>query len=517
VLTNRKERESKFKNLREKSVFFQASRAATGTFLSRVSGLVRDVLIAYSFGATYQYDAYVVAISIPFILRAIFAEGALSSAFIPIYARVENKSAFATKVMSFLILSATSTSILLIVFAPQIVYVFATGLTKNSVTFRDAVLLERTVAFFVLFISLWSWGAGMLNSHGSFFVPSLSPMFNNFGIIVGVLFSPLFHPPILSVAIGFVAGGAAQFIFEIPYLKKLGFKITPSTEWEPRNEFLRSFFFTTLSVALGNINFFVDINIASRLAVGTISVLQYANRIYQLPMGILVISLATVYLPKMAKRKDISSLRESIHDSFSKVLFVAIPSTAFVALFSKAIIATLFAHGAFGVQALNLTSNVLIFYILGFPFQSAVIVMSRALYAFREVKKAALVTMFGVGVNVTGDIFLGFRFGAVGLAAATTLASTASFFFLYILERHLYGIKFSTIWIEASKILIATAFASIISLTAFLLENQFLSLILGFTLFILPLFAILFLFKSENILATATLLGSKRKEESKNL
>lgn len=515
--TDQKERESKFKDLKEKSVFFQASRAATGTFLSRVSGLVRDVLIAYSFGATYQYDAYVVAISIPFILRAIFAEGALSSAFIPVYARVENKNAFATKVMSFLILTATSTSILLIIFAPQVVYIFATGLARNSVTFHDAVLLERTVAFFVLFISLWSWGAGILNSHGSFFVPSLSPMFNNIGIIVGILFSPIFHPPILSVAIGFAAGGAMQFIFEIPYLKKLGFRITPSTEWKPRNEFLRSFFFTTLSVALGNINFFVDINVASRLASGTISVLQYANRIYQLPMGILVISLATVYLPKMARRKDLTSLRESIHDSFSRVSFVAIPSMAFVVLFSRPIIATLFAHGAFGTHALNLTSSVLIFYVLGFPFQSAVIVMSRALYAFKEAKKATFVTMIGVVVNVMGDILLGFRFGAIGLAAATTLASTASFFFLYALERHLYGIKFSIIWIEVSKILIATIFASVISLTALFVKNQFLSLLLGFTLFAFPFFAILFLFKSENILTLATLLGSKRKEESKNL
>ncbi len=498
-------------------MLFQTSRAATGTLLSRVSGLVRDVLIAYTFGASYQYDAYVVAISIPFILRSVFAEGGLSSAFIPIYARIENKNAFATKVMSFLLLSATATSILLIVFAPQIVYIFATGLVREPVAFRNAVLLERVAAFFVLFISLWSWGAGILNSHGEFLIPALSPMFNNFGIIAGILFSPLFHPHILSVAIGFVVGGAAQFILEIPHLKKVGFKITPSSDWEPRNEFLRSFFFTTLSVALWNVNFFVDINVASRLAIGTISVLQYASRIYQIPMGILVVSLATVYLPKMSKKKNFLSLRASIHDSFSKVLFMAIPSTAFVALFSKPIIGTLFEHGAFGAHALGITSSVLFFYILGLPFQSAIVVMSRALYAFKEAKRASIVAIIGVMVNVMGDILLGFKFGAIGLAIATTLSSIASFFFIYGLEHHLYGVRISAIGIELLKILIATAFASTISIVALFLKNQILTLFVGLTLFTLPFFAILLLFKSENILAVAILLGLKRKEESKNL
>lgn len=469
-------------------------------------------MLAYAFGASYQYDAYVAAIMIPFILRSIFAEGAFSSAFVPIYARLKEKNAFATKALSFIFLTAVPTSILLMIFAPQVIYLFATGLSRDPTTFHAAILMERIVSFYVLLISLWSWGAGILNSHGSFFVPSLSPVFNNAGIIAGIIASPLFNPPILGVAAGFVAGGFVQFVFEIPYIRRVGFRITPSYETEPRNDFIRAFFFTSLAVGLGQINFFVDTNVASRLATGSISVLQYANRIYQLPMGILIVSLAMVYLPKMARKENKTALRVSIHESASRAWFVAIPSSVFIALFSARIVRVLFAHGAFSVTDAKITSAVLILYVAGFAFQSLFVVISRAFYAFKNAKSVMAVTALGVATNVAGDLILGFRYGPAGLAASSSLASVVSFLFVYFIARREYGVRFSRGWIESAKTGIASGFAAMASVAVLTVHSDIFALLAGTFLFFGTFAGISYLFKSENFLSIARILNYKSKE-----
>nr|WP_281172317.1 murein biosynthesis integral membrane protein MurJ [Mesoaciditoga lauensis] len=493
-------------------MLFQASRAATGTLLSRGSGLVRDVLFAYVFGTSFQYDAYIVAISIPFLLRSIFAEGGLSSAFVPIYKRSKDKNAFATGVFLFLLFTAGVVSLLLAIFAPNIVYLFATGLRQNAKAFAYAVKMERFTAFFLLFISLWAWGAGILNSHKSFFVPSLSPMFNNLFIIGGILLSPLFHPHILSVAIGFSVGGAFQFLFEMPFLKKIGFKPVPLEDKSERNEFLRAFFFTSLSVALSQTNFFVDTNIASRLASGSISILQYANRIYQLPMGILIVSLASVYLPEMSEKRNVQELKASIHDAFSKLFFIMIPSTFFIALFSRQIIDVIYAHGAFNTQSAFLTSEVLLIYIMGFPFQSSIIIMNRALYAFKSAKTATLVTLFGVLTNVVGDLTLGLRYSVNGMAFATTLSAMVSFTILYLIERKKYSIRISEVKGEFFKILFASLLSTIPLYLSSLIKNPWFSLILGFFSFSISFMVLSHLFKSENASRMWNIFNIKRKK-----
>jgi putative peptidoglycan lipid II flippase len=464
------------------------------------------------FGASFQYDAYIVAISIPFLLRAIFAEGGLSSAFIPIYKRSKDKNVFATRVLLFLVVTAGAVSLALAFFAPNIVYLFATGLSQNIKAFTYAVKMERFTAFFLLFISLWAWGAGILNSHRSFFVPSLSPMFNNLFIIGGILLSPFFHPHILSVAIGFSIGGASQFLFETPFLKKIGFKFTLSEDRSERNEFLRAFFFTSLSVALSQINFFVDTNVASRLTSGSISVLQYANRIYQLPMGILIVSLATVYLPEMSEKRNVQELKKSIHDAFSKLFFIMIPSAFFIALFSRQIIDVIYAHGAFSPHSASITSQVLLVYTIGFPFQSSIIIMNRALYAFKSAKIATLITLFGVTTNVIGDLTLGFRYSVNGLALATALSAMVSFTTLYLIERKKYSIRISEVKSEFFKILFASLLSTIPLYFSSLIENPWISLTVGFFSFSIFFLGFSHLFKSENASRLWNIFNTNRKK-----
>ena len=480
-----------------------------------MSGLARDVLLAYAFGTSFQYDAYVVAISIPFLLRSIFAEGGLSSAFIPIYKRLRKKNSFATKVFFFLLISTGLISLMLVIFSSNVVYLFATGLRTNSLAFTDAVIMERITAFFLLFISLWAWGASMLNSHNVFFVPSLSPMFNNLFIIGGIILSPWFHPHIIAVALGFLIGGASQFIFELPFLRKIRFRMVLQNEentTKATREFLRAFFFTSLSVALGQVNFFVDTNVASRLTSGSISVLQYANRIYQLPMGILVVSLASVYLPVMSSKKNVHELKESIHDAFAKLFFIMVPSTVFIILFSRQLIDVIYTHGAFNSRSALLTSQVLLLYIIGFPFQSSIVVMNRALYAFKSAKVATLITLVGVVTNVAGDLTLGFKYSVNGLALATTLSAMVSFMVLYLVERKKYSIRISQVKIEFFKILLSSLCSALLIYPFFNMKNSFFSLTVGFLVFVSSFLMFSYLFKSENADRIWKILNKNRKK-----
>ncbi len=469
------------------------------------------MLFAYVFGTSGQYDAYIVAISIPFLLRNIFAEGGLSSAFIPLYKKNSNKNSFATHVFMFILVTAGIASLLLMLFSKTMVTVFAGGLKPSS--FNLAVRGERITAFFLLFISLWSWGAGVLNSHGKFFVPSLSPMFNNLFVIVALLVAFFFHKGITIVCIGFLMGGLSQFIFEIPFLKRTGFRFEFSDHQDDIKRFLRTFAFTSLAVSLGQVNLFVDTNVASRLVTGSISTIQYANRLYQLPLGILVISLATVYLPEMSSHANIDDLKNSIHDAFSKLLFISIPSTLFIILFSHPIVNLLYVHGTFSLKSAVLTSQVLTILMIGFPFRSAVIVMNRALYAFENAKIATLITSVGVTVNAVGDLTLGFMYSVNGLAISTVLSSVTSTIIVYLIERKKYGIRFFDLKEETFKIFSAVFLSSLLILPILHIQNVFLSCTLGFIMFFLSFWVFSLLFKSENASNILNVLNRKRKKQ----
>jgi putative peptidoglycan lipid II flippase len=299
-------------------------------------------------------------------------------------------------------------------------------------------------------------------------------------------------------------------------LKKIGFKLTLSEDRSERNEFLRAFFFTSLSVALSQINFFVDTNVASRLASGSISVLQYANRIYQLPMGILIVSLATVYLPEMSEKRNVQELKKSIHDAFSKLFFIMIPSTFFIAFFSRQIVDVIYAHGAFSSHSAFITSQVLLVYIIGFPFQSSIIIMNRALYAFKSAKVATLITLFGVATNVIGDLTLGFKFSVNGLALATTLSAMVSFTILYLIERKRYSIRITEIKSEFFKIVFASFLSMIPLYFSSLIENPWISLTVGFFSFSILFLGFSYLFKSENASRLWDIFNTNRKKHKEN-
>ncbi len=487
------------------------SRTAAGTLLSRASGLVRDMLFAYVFGTSGQYDAYIVAISVPFLLRNVFAEGGLSSAFIPIYQKKDKSNAFATRVFILILVVVGIISTLIAIFPSEVVGIFAGGLKTSS--FGLATKGVRITAFFLLFISLWSWGAGILNSHGSFFVPALSPMFNNLFIIGALLISLFFHRSITVVCVGFMLGGLFQFVFEVPFLKKIGFRFELSKKRQEMTRFARTFALTSLAVSLGQINLFVDTNVASRLATGSISMIQYANRLYQLPIGILVISLATVYLPEMSTHFKISDLKNSIHEAFSKLFYIVIPSTVFFALFAYPVVNLVYGHGKFSSPSVLVTSQVLAILMIGFPFRAVVIIMNRAFYAFENANLAAWVTAIGVLVNTVGDLTLGFTYSVRGLVASTTLSSIVTALVVYTLGKKKYNVSFLVLKDEMIKISIAVLISTFVSFPFVLITNSFLSVLFGFTTFFSSFILLSIFFKSENASNILSVLNRKRKKQ----
>jgi len=300
------------------------------TFLSRILGMVRDIVIASLFGAGQVTDAFWVAFRIPNLLRRLFAEGTLTVSFIPVFTgRLEHGGKEKAKVISdtiftILVCLLILISLIGIIFSPYIVKIFASGFSDE--VFDLAVLLNRIMFPYILFISLTALSMGILNSLKHFFAPSFSPvLFNCCIIIFAVLLHSKFDIPIVSLAIGVIIGGILQFLFQIPFLKSRNFSFKPKLLFN--NPDVKRIFTLIVpqifGLAVYNLNIIVNTQYASYLPEGTISYLFLSERLVEFPLGIIAVSLATVLLPNFSSyisKGDLSKFRETYVSSI-RILF----------------------------------------------------------------------------------------------------------------------------------------------------------------------------------------------------
>jgi putative peptidoglycan lipid II flippase len=382
---------------------------------------------------------------------------------------------------------------------PSLVYLFAPGL--NTAIRELAIMLGRIVFPFIFFISLWALKTGILNSHDIYFIPAISPAIHNVFTIIGILVSPLFTPPILGPTIFFLIGGAFQFISVLFIGKKrTGYHFEVDFVKEDAKEFSLLFISSFAALSITQINSLVDTNVVSQLGQGYISLLQYANRLYQLPLGVIGVSVSTVALSQLSKR-NATSFSTMIADNFEKLLFLILPSTIGMILLREDLIVFLFQRGAFGVYETVYTTKILFGYLIGLPFYCVYYLLSKAEYALQKGKIAFFASSISVSTNVVLDVILAPLLGPFGVAIATSIAGITPIVFLTI---HLSTLEVKILTKKGMQEILKTATATLIMGCVLYCTNKYLCyspiiLIFEIALGITVYFGVLALLKKQEL------------------
>ncbi len=421
-----------------RSIAKRAGTVGFFTLLSRIAGLFRDMAIAYAFGTLASADAFFVAFRIPNLLRRLFAEGALTVSFVPVFTQTLRKSedeARRVARLSFWLLAAVlvGISILGILTSPWLVKLTAWGFSKDAAKFDLTVRLTRVMFPYILLVSLAAWAMGVLNSLKHFAAPAASSIFMNFGIIAGALvFGAWFDPPVYGLAVGVLVGGVLQMAVNLPPLARRGF--LPAPAWQPGHPAVKKIVTMMIPAAYGaavyQFNVIVITLLASFLPTGSVSYLWYADRVMEFPLGIFAVSLATVILPTLSEHAadgNLKALKESFGFALRLVFFVTVPAAGGLMILADEIIRVLFQNGSFGSDSTDLTARALVFFAAGLPFISGVRVTSNAFYALQDAKTPVRLANWSMLANIVFSLALMRPMGHAGLALAVSLSALVNF------------------------------------------------------------------------------------------
>ena len=449
------------------SVVKAAGLIGSATFLSRILGFIRDIVLARLFGATPAADAFFIAYRIPNLLRELFAEGSMSSAFIPVFTEYRTRRSdrdaweLASAVFTTLLTLVTLITILGIVAAPAIVWVLAPGFHESAEKLTTATVLTRVMFPYLVFISLASLAMGILNSMRAFAAPALSPVFFNLFVIACALFvSPLLPDPIVGVAIGVVAGGAAQFAMQLPGLafRKMlfGFRFQPG---HPGVRQIGVLMVPTLvGLSVTQVNITIGTMLASYFEGGP-TYLFYGMRLVQFPLGIFGVALATAILPTLATQAAagaVEELRRTLGFGLRMILFIIIPAMLGLMLLCGPIVHLFFEHGSFTADDTHGTAAAVFYYALGLWAFAGVRIIVAAFYAVQDTKTPALAAVSAVACNLILSLILMGPLGHGGLALATALAAMVNISILVaVLNTRLGGVDWGSIGRSAVRVGVA--------------------------------------------------------------
>jgi putative peptidoglycan lipid II flippase len=449
------------------SLLQAAGVVGVATFSSRILGFIRDMVLARLFGATPAADAFFVAFRIPSLLRELFAEGSMSSAFIPVFTEYRT---LRSKQEAWELASAAFTTLLTIVVvvtaggilaAPWLVPLLAPGFQADPDKLTLTTLLTRVMFPYLLFISLAALAMGILNSVRAFAAPAFSPLFLNLFIIGCALYlSPQLPEPIIGVAIGVVAGGAAQFAMQLPSLKLRGLLF--GLRFQPGHPGVRRIgrlmLPTLLGLSVTQVNLTVSTILASFLAGGP-TYLFYGMRLIQFPLGIFGVALATAILPTLsaqAARGALDELRTTLGFGLRMILFILMPATVGLILLRTPIVHLFFEHGTFTSQDTAETALAVFCYAVGLWAFGGVRIIVASFYALQDTKTPAISAAIAVGANIAFSLALMAPLGAAGLALATALAAMVNGAILVaVLHRRLGGMQWASVGRSSLRVLIA--------------------------------------------------------------
>ena len=412
-----------------------AGVVGAATLISRIFGFIRDVVIAWFFGAGLAADAFFVAFRIPNLLRRLFAEGSLSIAFIPVFteylASKGKAEAFslARSAIRFLSVLLVFVAIAGILLAPLIVRIIAPGFIDSPEKLSLTITLTRIIFPYIFFICLVALCMGILNVLGHFAAPAFAPVLLNLGMIGSVfLISPYMADPVTGLAIGVLIGGVLQLALQMPFLIKKGFYFWQKTKiYHPGLKKIGILMLPTIfGAAVYQINILVGTLLASLLPQGSISYLYYADRLVQFPLGIFAIAIATAVLPSLSRQAAINDL-EGVRDTFGHamklVLFITVPAMAGLIVLREPIVALLFKRGAFDAETVRLTASALLYYGIGLWAFSGVRIVVSTFYALQDTKTPVKIAVISISANILLGIILMGPLAHGGLALSTSLAS----------------------------------------------------------------------------------------------
>jgi putative peptidoglycan lipid II flippase len=424
---------------------------SAATLASRVLGFVRDMVVALVFGAGPVTDAFFVAFRIPNILRRLLAEGALSTALVPVftdYASTRSRDEFIRMLRAVgaaALLALAVATVLGIAAAPWLLRVIAPGFTDDPGQMRVAVLLTRVMFPYLFLVGLAALAMAALHAHGRFFAAALGPAVLNVAIIAAVvLLANRLEPPVLSLAVGVLAGGVGQLLIQVPSLRRLGLVVSPSTEL--RHPALarvsRLLVPAVFGLAAVQVSVFVNTLLASLLPAGSISFLYYADRVMEFPLGVFGIALASASLPTMSRQAataDHRGLADTLNFTLRLALYVAVPAAVGLIMLRTPITRVLFERGRFGPEDTVATAQALAWYAVGLVGFSTARIVAQAFYALGEPGTAVKLGLLSVGANVIAAVALMGPLAHGGLALASSLGGYVNVVLLLWVARRRLG------------------------------------------------------------------------------
>ena len=418
------------------------STAAFGsmTVLSRITGLIRDILFAQLMGSTLVADAFFVAFRIPNFFRRIFGEGAFSAAFVPVYTQ-QRLSQNPAETLSFvdivtgrLALALIGLTAIGVIFSPILITVLAPGFRADADKFQLTVDCLRITFPYVIFVCLVALSAAILNTHGRFAAAAATPILLNMSLIAAALWiTRLTDNVAIAVSIGVLIAGIIQLAFQFPFLKQAGVVPRPKLKRKQTGaaeasakEVYRLMLPAVFGASVAQLNLVVNTFIASFLITGSVSWLYYSDRLMEFPLGVFGVALGTVLLPRLSKEHAQKSPKE-----FSRLLdwglrwcvLIALPATAGLIALSDHLVAALFYHGKFTQTDVVMCAHALVAFSIGLTALVAVRTLSPGFFARNDTKTPVRAGVYAMVVNAVAAIALVYPLQHVGLAAATSIAA----------------------------------------------------------------------------------------------
>ena len=408
--------------------------------LSRILGLVREMIIGSVFGASGMTDAYVSATKIPNFFTTLFGEGSLGTVFIPIYNRgleekgKEKTDEFVFSILNLIIAFTSTMSVIMILFSKQILKI-TTGFADPE-RFEAANGLLKIVAFYFLFIALSGVVSSLLNNYKKFAVAASMGIVFNLVIIVGTLLLKN-KMGIYGLGVAYLLSGVFQLLMMLPQFFQI--MKTYKFVFNLKDPYVKEMFVLMVPTLIGifgyQINEIVDNRFATMLPAGTASALNYASRLYLLPIGVFAISLSVVIFPTLSRavvKNKRKKVRKVVQEGLAMLAFLIVPSSVILFGYAREIVTLVYKRGHFSNKAVTLTSETLQFYALGLLFFSTIHLLTRSPYVYKDRKLPVISSFIGIFTNILLDFLLYKQYRHVGLTFATSFAAMINFLILFV-------------------------------------------------------------------------------------
>ena len=440
------------------------------TIFSQAFGFIREIVLSYFYGTSSTSDAYIIALTIPVVIFSFIGEG-IATGYIPMYSKIESNfgeeegNRYTNNLVNILFVICTVFIILGLIFTNQIVSIFASGFKGETLIL--AIRFTKISLFGMYFTGVIYIFNGFLQIKGNYYITALIGFPMNLFIILSIYVSK--NTDILILIIGSVVASASQVLLVIPSLHKKGYRY--KFILDIKDEHIKIMAYIAWPIIIGvfanQINLLVDRTMASKLAVGGISALNYASRLNGFVQGLVVSSISTVLYPiisKMAAEKNIVGLKKSLVDAICGVNLMVIPATIGSIVFAEPIVRVLFGRGAFGTKAISMTSDALFFYSIGMVGFGLRVVIARVFYSMQDTKTPMINGCIAMTMNIVLTLILSKLIGIGGIALATSISAifcTGLLFISLRIKIGRFGMK--NITITFMKILWASLLMGVIA------------------------------------------------------